>query len=611
MMIRIVVALMMSTVASTAAWATAPLRPFGSHPVTYAAGTIRPNHVPQATLDQQVSTFYDAWKAKYLRQGCGEGRYYVLTKTQSGNQTVSEGQGYGMLLTVLMAGYDPQAQTIFDGMYAYFSDHPTETHDHLMAWYQNTSCNDAQGRDSATDGDLDVALALLLADKQWGGCETIDYRAEALKVIADIADGERDPSAAIMWLGDWVGDSSARNRAATRSSDIMPGHLRSFAAASRDASWTHLLDASYSLVTDVQTRLSPSTGLLPDFIENALSTPTAAAANFLEGPNDGAYDYNACRVPWRLGTDAVVSGDVRARNAVQRLNSWIQTAAGGDPTHIASGYRLNGTVSSGANYQSMAFIAPFGVAAMADASSQAWLNAIWDRVVATPASAEGYYENSLKLLSMLVMSGNWWNPEAVRGTACVPQEVPTPQPGSCQGGGTLNGARLVVGGLNASAGNQSIKLKGTLSLPAGVSAAFTDGAQVLIEDLGGGGRALFALTADTTPIPPAAAGACDARHDGWRATGSRFTYRNASNAMDPPMCTAGSARGLRSLAYRQGHEGEIAVSLNTKGTALAAPLVGPLRATVILGGAAAAASGACGVSPTLRCRGNDRTKRCS
>ena len=36
-----------------------------------------------------------------------------------------------------------------------------------MAWAQNQSCQNVSGPDSATDGDLDIAYALLLADRQW------------------------------------------------------------------------------------------------------------------------------------------------------------------------------------------------------------------------------------------------------------------------------------------------------------------------------------------------------------------------------------------------------------------------------------------------------------
>src|SRR5262249_36758179 len=125
-------------------------QPFGAHTFSYAAGSIRPNHVSQSVQDQAVRDFYDAWKAQYLKQGCGAGRYYVANGTQPGNLTVSEGHGYGMVLAALMAGHDPNAQVIFDGMHAYFRDHPTATHEHLMSWYQNTSCADANSNDSAT-----------------------------------------------------------------------------------------------------------------------------------------------------------------------------------------------------------------------------------------------------------------------------------------------------------------------------------------------------------------------------------------------------------------------------------------------------------------------------
>ncbi len=418
MLCRLLIAVAACAVA-VPALAAAPLQPFGSHPVPYAAGTIRPNHLTQAALDQQVRAFYDDWKARYLRQGCGAGRYHVLAKTDASNLTVSEAHGYGMLLAVLMAGHDPAAQQVFDGLYAYFRAHPTDTHRNLMSWYQDTTCANAGGVDSATDGDLDIALALLMADRQWNGCQAIDYHAEALRVIADIAHGDRDPTATILWLGDWVGGSSARYRAATRSSDLMPGHLRSFAAATGDASWSRLLDATYGLVGGLQQGFAPGTGLLPDFIENALTTPVPAAPNFLEGANDGAYDYNACRAPWRLGTDAALNGDARGRAAVQKMSTWIRTASAGAPAAIASGYRLNGAISPGADYLSMAFVAPFGVAAMSDPAAQPWLNAVWDRVVATPASAEGYYENTIKLMSMIVMSGNWWSPEAVPRALCA------------------------------------------------------------------------------------------------------------------------------------------------------------------------------------------------
>jgi len=75
-------------------------QPFGAHTFSYAPGSIRPDHVSQSVQDQAVRDFYDAWKGQYLKQGCGAGRYYVATSTQPGNLTVSEGHGYGMVLSL-------------------------------------------------------------------------------------------------------------------------------------------------------------------------------------------------------------------------------------------------------------------------------------------------------------------------------------------------------------------------------------------------------------------------------------------------------------------------------------------------------------------------------
>jgi hypothetical protein len=45
---------------------------------------------------------------------------------------------------------------------------------------------------------------------------------------------------------------------------------------------------------------------------------------------------------------------------------------------------------------------------MIDSSNQAWLDAIWKNLVTTPA--DDYYGDTIRLISMIIMSGNWWNP---------------------------------------------------------------------------------------------------------------------------------------------------------------------------------------------------------
>lgn len=596
-----------------ALWTTAAValaaenHPFGSHPLAYAAGSIRPDHLSQAVLDQQVRDFYDAWKARFLAQACGAGRYVVVTKTQAGNLTVSEGHGYGMMLAALMAGHDPDARAIFDGMYTYFREHPTATHARLMSFFQTRTCGDAQGQDSATDGDLDIAFALLLADKQWGSCGPIDYRDEALAMLADVADGDLDPTGQYTTLGDWVTPGVPPYADSTRSSDFMPDHYRSFAAAAGGGPWAGLLAKTYAVVDAVQTTHSSTTGLLPDFVTDPLGTPDPAPADFLEGPNDGAYDYNACRDPWRLATDFLVSGDARAHTAVQRMITWIRTATGGDPTAIKSGYQLNGTMSPGADYPSMAFIAPFGAGATVDAANQAWLNAVWDLTVATPIATDAYYENTLKLLSMIVMSGNWWTPEGVSGGCVASPSTPI-----CTGGGVLVNPDVKIGGTHSGPGRQSLSIKGTLFFPQGNPAAapFTGGAQILLEDLGSGATAIYELSHVTTPVPSAATPGCDTARDRWQAKPTSVTYKNKSGALDPPACTAGSARGLGGITYKPHGAFDLDVQAKGSRTTIATP-VGPLRLTWVLGATAAdGAAGRCAIATTIPCSAGGSSVRC-
>ena len=393
-----------------------PATPFGSHLVAYTPGSVLPDVVNQAKLDQLTGKNYDAWKAKFLKAGCGNDRYYVESKTEAGNLTVSEAHGYGMVLSAIMAGYDPDARTHFDGLYRFFRDHPSSSSPDLMSWYQDTTCKDAQGNDSASDGDIDIAFALLLADRQWGSCDAVNYKAEGLKVIKAIAANTLDATKGYVLLGDWAVAGDAKHNS-TRSSDFIVDHFRSFGAASGSPAWAGLTDSTYTLIAAMRTGFSPGKGLLPDFITSPLNAPKPAPANFLESANDGAYDYNACRDPWRLGTDYLVSGDARAKTEATTLTTWIEGATGGDPTKIRAGYQLDGTPSAGSDYLTMAFAAPFGVAAMADGAHKPWLNKLWTTIASAPS--EGYYEDTIQLMTMIVMSGNWWSPEA-RPVVCDP-----------------------------------------------------------------------------------------------------------------------------------------------------------------------------------------------
>ncbi|AUX44387.1 beta-glucanase [Sorangium cellulosum] len=392
-------------IAGTAGTAHAQNHPFGSHHQAYHTSALRVS-AGEAAADKATSDFYWQWKSRYVEPGCQPDEYRIRASTGEAH-VVSEGQGYGMLISVMIAGQDPQARAIFDGLHRYSRRHPSQNNPDLMAWAQDDSCRDVLDHDSATDGDLDIAYALLLAHEQWGSGGAIDYASEATRVLDAIAESNINPTTRLVNLGDWAPLTDDPTYSyATRSSDWMLGHFRSF-IGHPSADWSRILTAHQTLIETMQSRYASSTGLLPDFIINTNTTPRPAFAEFLEAPHDGSYSWNASRVPWRLGIDAAISGDTRSRSAVSRISSWIRGKTGGNPSNIRAGYTLDGRAIE--PYNDMVFMAPFAVAATADSGGQAWLDSLWSQIVST-APTEDYYGDTLKLLSMLCVSRNWMTP---------------------------------------------------------------------------------------------------------------------------------------------------------------------------------------------------------
>ncbi|MFD9610462.1 glycosyl hydrolase family 8 [Streptomyces sp. NPDC059083] len=384
---------------------TGPAVPFGSHLRPYAAGTLKPTGT-QSALDQKVVDHYNKWKAAFVRQNCGNGWYQIISP-DADHPYVAEAQGYGMVITATMAGADPDAKKIFDGLVKWTIDHPSSVNPNLLAAEQDTACKSVNGGDGATDGDMDVAYGLLLADRQWGSTGTYNYKDLALKHIAAIKKDEVNPTTKLLKLGDWSG-SGDQYYYISRTSDWMVDHFRAFRAASGDTTWDSVRGAHQTQISRLQSTYASGTGLLPDFVVDTNTTPRPAPGQVLEDAHDGAYWWNACRTPWRIADDAVTSGDATSLAAARKVNGWIKSKTGGDPNKIAVGYKLNGTpISSGSE---AAFFAPFAVAAMTDPGSQAWLDALWNKMVATPVDTSSYFSASIQLQVMITASGNHWVP---------------------------------------------------------------------------------------------------------------------------------------------------------------------------------------------------------
>lgn len=351
----------------------------------------------------QLLSYYNYWKNKYLKSSDGGntpgGGYYINMKGigPGGDRsiTTSEAHGYGMMIFVLLSQWDPQSQLIFDGFYNMYDKHRSSQNAYNMSWIID---EDEQGRyASATDGDMDIAYALLLAHKQWGSEGNVNYLAQAKALIrhgikaADFSISGRPD------LGDWD-----RDRYNTRSSDWMPSHFQSFYEVTLDPFWIDAIDTVYDLVGQIQRRYSPKTGLMPDFVVG--KTPRPAPRNYL---NEDTVDFswNACRYPFRLGLDYGLNGRVEAQQALIKSLDWLIQKTQGRPSQIKAGYFLDGRAQ--VNYGSAAFTAPWIVAATVHPKYQEFVNEGWNQIIRMKYD---YYGDTLSLLSLIYLSGHWQKP---------------------------------------------------------------------------------------------------------------------------------------------------------------------------------------------------------
>jgi endo-1,4-beta-D-glucanase Y len=376
----------------------------------YTSGTIMPNHKSPEQINADLGLVYDRWKKNYLTEDIGvRGQYYIKSQ-HSGTVTVSEAHGYGMISMAYLAWYDKDAKLYFDGMARFFKAHPSNGNKHLMCWQEGIRDGKvvSVGGSCATDGDMDIAYAFLLADKIWGSNGEINYKAEGLSVIDALMKSIVHSKFKTLKMGDWAGNEGNRVSDGSRPSDFMLQQMKAYQKATGDKMWNTVVDSTYAITQHIFAAYSPGTGLMPDFVERKDGQFIPAIGELLEGKTDGSYAYNSARFPWRLATDYLTTGDKRGLPQLRALNAWIQKTSSGELSKIYTGYQLDGTVLNGRDNTDLTFQSPFMVSAMIDKSNQLWLNKLWDNGVKRSGS---YFGDSITLLCMIVASGNWWTPE--------------------------------------------------------------------------------------------------------------------------------------------------------------------------------------------------------
>ncbi|KAI8365377.1 Six-hairpin glycosidase-like protein [Radiomyces spectabilis] len=313
-----------------------------------------------------VEATYSTWRQKYLR--AYQDGFYVYYKEPSENlpeMTCSEAHGYGMLISVLKRN-----QMDFDGLYRYFMRFRNRKG--LMQWQQKSTRSgefvpgDEGGENCATDGDVDIATALFLAARVWGRGGPngeIDYKAAAIALAASIWEHCIHHETYMPLIGDWA-DPGDDAFLLTRPSDfILSGYLIFYQDdVERQQLWANVISAIVN-TTSGQLQMNPQTGLIADFLkldpQSRLYYP--ARGEVLESEHDGDYNWNSCRVPWRLGHYYMLTRDERLRPILETQAHFFAAqlargGGGGGDCGVKAGYNLHGHCY--VDYTDMAFVAP-------------------------------------------------------------------------------------------------------------------------------------------------------------------------------------------------------------------------------------------------------------
>ena len=351
--------------------------------------------------NEKIQSKFVAWDKTMYRESA-DGRYGRI-RFDDEKFTVSEGIGYGMLIYVYMTSEtNDLCQERFDKLYAYYKR--WSNGNGVMNW-KIEGFESVNSYNGATDADLDVALALCLAAKQWGSSDNYVYAEEAEKLLDAIYKKEvgshyiKGEERILINPGDsWT--SVANPCYFTLASIGVFAQAQTQLEFSTTHDWKTVYDDSHIYLT-----LAQRNGLWPNW-SNWDGTPCDRS------PYDTTsmdYGWDACRTPWRVAWDYLWYGSESSKSMMQ--NTIDMMAANdllSDPKRAGYYSNLDSDGYKDLVYEGMgnnsAFVGGYACALMVNADRQENLDIYHDKLV--NYSESPYYSPTLQVLYALVTSGN-------------------------------------------------------------------------------------------------------------------------------------------------------------------------------------------------------------
>ncbi|PWJ71663.1 MULTISPECIES: glycosyl hydrolase family 8 [unclassified Fibrobacter] len=295
----------------------------------------------------------------------------------------SEGVGYGMLLMVYFSDNETSYQPQFDKIWNFYKKFMNKNG--LMIWkIGNLSESWDAGNGAALDGDIDAAAALVMAYHQFGDEK---YLTDARTLIQSMKKYEFESNGLHM-PGDAWGDA-AYNRKNPGYFD--PAYMPLFAEVDTENAefWkTTAYDANMKLYESSSDEVK--TGLIDDWTDKNGKS------------EDDYYSYDASRAPWRNAKAVCWHADQRALALDKKMGAFVSTI----PASKMSGPVRRESGDLGNDHNST-FVTSLMTSLISDPSYQTKLDEYWKEAV--NLGRENYFNQSLKLLNGLLVSGNMPN----------------------------------------------------------------------------------------------------------------------------------------------------------------------------------------------------------
>lgn len=355
---------------------------------------------PTQALTDAARVAFQKFKTEIVTADGASGHLRVRRPNSPGgelNSTVSEGIAYGMILAVAM-----DDQPLFDSLWKY--SQLWVNGNGLMHWYINAAGTTPLGTGGATDSDEDIAWALVMAERTWGGSGSLNdtYLNLAKAQIDRIWKFEVDHAHGDLLL---PGDQWSGN-VIFNPSYFAPNQYRIFGEVSGNvAGWQRVIDTGYTVLAKSLNAASgnQNNGLVPAWCDDQ-GLPKEP---FAGGPTN--YQYDSARTPFRIGQDYCYSGEPRALAYLQKVSGFFANVGA---ANIIDGYNLNGSpfpdpATPAGSPQSAVFVGTAAVGAMHDAKFLSFIDQASQRVATGELLARSrYYNLSWTALTLLMLSGN-------------------------------------------------------------------------------------------------------------------------------------------------------------------------------------------------------------